>query len=126
MLLPPAELGYGPMADAWIAAWERLAAQDRLDRGSAYSEAGWNRIASQRERRASTQLHAPGSRRGPYLFRHTDQMARRADPERIFQARRDAIRNTLTGSGMSLETAERWCDAWEIEAAGRGLPRDAE
>ena len=51
-------------------------------------------------------------------------MARRADPERIFQARRDAIRNTLTGSGMSLETAERWCDAWELEAAGRGLPRD--
>ena len=51
-------------------------------------------------------------------------MARRADPERIFQARRDAIRNTLTGSGMSLETAERRCDAWEIEAAGRGLPRD--
>jgi hypothetical protein len=51
-------------------------------------------------------------------------MARRADPERIFQARRDAIRNTLTGSGMSLETAERWCGAWELEAAGRGLPRD--
>ena len=53
-------------------------------------------------------------------------MARRADPERIFQARRDAIRNTLTGSGMSLETAERWCDAWEIEAGERRLPRDAD
>ena len=51
-------------------------------------------------------------------------MSRRADPERIFQARRDAIRNTLTGSGMSLEGAERWCDAWELEAAWRGLPRD--
>ena len=51
-------------------------------------------------------------------------MARRADPGRIFQARRDAIRNALTGSGMPLETAERWCDAWEIEAAGRGLPKD--
>ena len=50
-------------------------------------------------------------------------MSRRADPERIFQARRDAIRNTLTGSGMPLETAERWCDAWELEATGRGLPR---
>jgi hypothetical protein len=25
---------------------------------------------------------------------------------------------------MSLETAERWCDAWEFEAATRGLPRD--
>jgi hypothetical protein len=47
-------------------------------------------------------------------------------PERIFQARRDAIRNTLTGSGMPHETAERWCDAWEIEAAGRGLPRDSD
>lgn len=53
-------------------------------------------------------------------------MARRADPERIFQARRDAIRNTLTGSGMSLEAAERRCDASEIEAAGRGLPRDGD
>jgi hypothetical protein len=51
-------------------------------------------------------------------------MARRADPQRIFQARRDAIRNTLTGSGMSLEDAERWCSAWEVEAASRGLPRD--
>jgi hypothetical protein len=51
-------------------------------------------------------------------------MSRRSTPERIFQARRDAIRNTLTGSGMPLETAERWCDAWELEAAGRGLPRD--
>lgn len=53
-------------------------------------------------------------------------MARRADPERIFQARRAAIRNSLTGSGMSLDTAERWCDAWELEAAGRGLPRNAD
>jgi hypothetical protein len=46
-------------------------------------------------------------------------MSRRVDPERIFQARRDAIRNTLTGSGMTLEAAERYCDAWEIEAARR-------
>ena len=53
-------------------------------------------------------------------------MSRRADPERIFQARRDAIRNTLTGSGMPLEIAERWCDAWELEAAGRGLAKDAD
>ena len=51
-------------------------------------------------------------------------MARRADPARIFQARRAAIRNTLTGSGMLLETAERWLDAWVLEATGRGLPRD--
>jgi hypothetical protein len=54
---------------------------------------------------------------------HTSRMSRRADPERIFQARRDAIRNTLTVSGMPLEAAEQWCDAWQIEAARRGLPR---
>jgi hypothetical protein len=51
-------------------------------------------------------------------------VSRRSDPERIFQARRAAIRNTLTGSGMSLEDAERWCDAWVLEADGRGLPKD--
>lgn len=51
-------------------------------------------------------------------------MTRRADPERIFQARRAAVRNTLTGRGMEPEKAERWCDAWELEAAGRGVPRD--
>jgi hypothetical protein len=32
-------------------------------------------------------------------------VARRADPERIHKARRAAIRNSLTGSGMSLEDA---------------------
>jgi hypothetical protein len=52
-------------------------------------------------------------------------MGRRADPERIFQARRAAIRNGLTDYGMSLEDAERWCDAWEIEAASQQLLRDA-
>jgi hypothetical protein len=36
------------------------------------------------------------------------------------------MRNTMTGSGMDLETAERWRDAWELEAAGRGLPRDSD
>jgi hypothetical protein len=52
-------------------------------------------------------------------------VARRADPDRIFPARRVAASKTLAGSGMPLKDAERWCDAWEIEAAGRGLPRDA-
>jgi hypothetical protein len=51
-------------------------------------------------------------------------MTRRADPDRIHQARRAAIRNTLTDSGMSPQTAERWCDAWVLEATGRGLPHD--
>ena len=32
----------------------------------------------------------------------------------------------MTGSGIDLETAERWCDAWEIEAAGRGMPKDGD
>jgi hypothetical protein len=34
-------------------------------------------------------------------------MARHADAERIFMAWRMALRNSLTGSGMSLEDAER-------------------
>ena len=51
-------------------------------------------------------------------------MARHADPERIFRAWRIAVRNSLTGSGMALEDAERWCDEWEVEAAMRDVPRD--
>jgi len=51
-------------------------------------------------------------------------MTRRADPQRIHEARRAAVRNNLMGSGMSHEMADRWCDAWELEATGRGLPRD--
>ena len=50
-------------------------------------------------------------------------MSRHPDPERIHQARRDAVRNTLADTGMPLEKAERWCDAWEAEAERRGLPR---
>ena len=38
-------------ADAWIAAWEAQAAQDGLERGSAYWQAGWDWIAAQREHR---------------------------------------------------------------------------
>jgi hypothetical protein len=53
-------------------------------------------------------------------------MSRRADPERIFEAWRIAIRNRLTGSGMDEATADRWCDGWESEASGRGLPRDGD
>ncbi len=53
-------------------------------------------------------------------------MSRRADPERIFKAGRIAIRNSLTGSGMDEATAERWCNAWEIEAASRQLPRSGD
>jgi hypothetical protein len=38
-------------ADAWVAAWEAQAAQDSLERGSAYWQAGWEWIAAQREHR---------------------------------------------------------------------------
>ena len=65
-------------------------------------------------------------RRAVMSRKHAVAMSRRSTPERIVQARRDAIRNTLTGSGMSLEAAERYCGAWEIDAAGRGLPRAAD
>src|SRR5262245_40519264 len=51
-------------------------------------------------------------------------MSRCADPERIHQARRAAIRNTLESRGMDRETAERWYDAWELEAVDRGLRKD--
>ena len=47
--------------------------------------------------------------------------------ERIHVARRAAIRNRLIGkAGLDLEVAERWCDAWEAEAALRGLKRDGD
>jgi hypothetical protein len=50
-------------------------------------------------------------------------MPRRADSDRIFMARRVAIRNGLTNDGISLEHAEAWCDAWEVEADVRGIDR---
>ncbi len=53
-------------------------------------------------------------------------MARRADPERIHVARRAAIRNRLISTGKDPDVAERWCDAWEAEAALRGLKRDGD
>ena len=48
-------------------------------------------------------------------------MARRADPHRIFTARRSAVRNILTDAGMATETAEAWVDAWQDEADRQGL-----
>ena len=50
-------------------------------------------------------------------------MARRADPERIFTARRTAVRNTLASEAMSVESAEPWCDAWQDEGERLGLDR---
>jgi hypothetical protein len=52
-------------------------------------------------------------------------MSRRGDPDRIDLARRYAVRNRLMAVGMSEERAETWCDAWEVEAARRRIPRAA-
>ena len=38
-------------ADAWIAAWEAKAAEEGLERGSEYWQAGWEWIAEQRQHR---------------------------------------------------------------------------
>lgn len=35
-------------ADTWITAWRAKAAQDGLERGSAYWEAGWDWISAER------------------------------------------------------------------------------
>jgi hypothetical protein len=51
-------------------------------------------------------------------------MSRRGDPERIFQAQRAGVRARLTGTGMQPETADRWLDAWVLEATGLELPKD--
>ena len=41
-------------ADAWIVAWDTKTAEDRLERGSGYWQAGWDWIAAQREHRVRT------------------------------------------------------------------------
>lgn len=51
-------------------------------------------------------------------------MNERPNPESIHQARRAAIRNTLESAGMDHADAERWCDAWVLEATDRGLAHD--
>jgi len=52
-------------------------------------------------------------------------MARRSHPERIFEAQRQGVRARLIGTNrMQPETADRWLDAWVLEAAALDLPRD--
>ena len=52
-------------------------------------------------------------------------MSHRADPDRIHQARRAAIRNAIMQDrGLDQQVAERWCDAWEAEAVLQGRERD--
>jgi hypothetical protein len=47
--------------------------------------------------------------------------------DRIDLARRATIRNRLIEArGLDRDVAERWCDAWEAEAALRGLARDGD
>ena len=74
---------------------------------------------------AASRLAVPAPRRRasqPVIdVRDARGMARRADPERIDEARRAALRNALTGSGMSPEVADRWLAGWADEAALRGL-----
>ena len=40
--------------------------------------------------------------------------------EQTFEALRSRCRNALIGEGESPDHAERWCDAWEAEAARQG------
>lgn len=47
-------------------------------------------------------------------------MDRRPDRPAMKQ-RRDTIRAALTSSGMDPAVADRWCGAWEAEAAMRGI-----
>ena len=51
-------------------------------------------------------------------------MSRRANPARIFEAQKAGVRNRLIGNGMQPETADRWLDAWVLEASGRQLAKD--
>lgn len=46
--------------------------------------------------------------------------------ERIHQARRAAIRDRLISAGKDPTVAERWCNAWEAEAALRDLQRNSD
>ena len=46
--------------------------------------------------------------------------------ERIFEARRLGCLHALMGGGQSPDLAERWCEAWEREAAVEGRARSGE
>jgi hypothetical protein len=51
-------------------------------------------------------------------------MTRPPDPERLYEARRTAIRNRLLDElRMPTDAVDVWIAAWEIEASGRGLHR---
>jgi hypothetical protein len=51
-------------------------------------------------------------------------MTESEETERQNRTRRNAIRDQLSSGGMDPGVAERWCIAWETEAALRGVHRD--
>jgi hypothetical protein len=53
-------------------------------------------------------------------------MARRADPERIYQAGRAAIRNRLIGTGLDEATGDAWIGACAEQAVRVRIERNAE
>jgi hypothetical protein len=54
-------------------------------------------------------------------------MARRADPELIYQAQRAGNVGRLTSfAGLDASAAEAWLAAWEREAGGRSLDRHSQ
>jgi hypothetical protein len=46
--------------------------------------------------------------------------------DNVYAAHMAGILGRLTGTGMMQQTAERWLDAWVLEATGRGLPEDGD
>lgn len=48
-------------------------------------------------------------------------MARQSTPERIDQARRDALVNRLIASRMTPATADAWIAAWKARATAEGI-----
>jgi hypothetical protein len=50
-------------------------------------------------------------------------VARRPDPERIYEARREATLNRLIGEGELPDRAEALLVAWERHAASEGVDR---
>ena len=43
-------------------------------------------------------------------------------PKQLYEAKWAAVHARLVSEHESIENAERWCIAWEAEAAKRGLP----
>ena len=46
-------------------------------------------------------------------------MARRADPQKIYEAQRAGVRQRLIVHGVIPASAEAWIIAWEVATAGR-------